>query len=106
MSMQLQKLFLVCIAFKLVQKNDSLNTLFKTAMYVTRFHIEPNLTSIARQSEPLSYRCDSTAVAGPLPGRRNYVHRGLFAHEVAYGPRMAEELRLFSACHGHAILDE
>jgi hypothetical protein len=29
---QLQKLFLVSIAFKLVQKNDSLNTLFKTSV--------------------------------------------------------------------------
>ncbi|KAG9004060.1 calcium channel protein [Tulasnella sp. JGI-2019a] len=29
---QLQKLFLVCIAFKLVQKNNSLNQLFKTAV--------------------------------------------------------------------------
>ena len=29
---QAQKLFLVCIAFKLVQKLDSLNRLFKTAV--------------------------------------------------------------------------
>lgn len=29
---QLQKLFLVCIAFKLVQKSNSLNQLFKTAV--------------------------------------------------------------------------
>jgi voltage-dependent calcium channel len=29
---QAQKLFLVCIAFKLVQKMDSLNQLFKTAV--------------------------------------------------------------------------
>jgi hypothetical protein len=29
---QAQKIFLVCIAFKLVQKLDSLNRLFKTAM--------------------------------------------------------------------------
>jgi hypothetical protein len=32
---QLQKLFLVSIAFKLVQKNNSLNMLFKTAVYVS-----------------------------------------------------------------------
>lgn len=31
---QLQKLFLVCIAFKLVQKNSGLNQLFKTSVYV------------------------------------------------------------------------
>lgn len=31
---QLQKLFLVSIAFKLVQRTNSLNKLFKTAMYV------------------------------------------------------------------------
>jgi hypothetical protein len=31
---QLQKLFLVSIAFKLVQKNNSLNMLFKTSVYV------------------------------------------------------------------------
>lgn len=31
---QLQKLFLVSIAFKLVQRNDSLNQLFKTSVYV------------------------------------------------------------------------
>lgn len=30
---QLDKLFLVSIAFKLVQRSDSLNKLFKTAMY-------------------------------------------------------------------------
>lgn len=30
---QLQKLFLVSIAFKLVQKNNSLNMLFKTSVY-------------------------------------------------------------------------
>jgi len=33
---QLQKLFLVSIAFKLVQRTNSLNMLFKTAVYVTR----------------------------------------------------------------------
>lgn len=33
---QLQKLFLVCIAFKLVQKNSGLNQLFKTSVYVGR----------------------------------------------------------------------
>lgn len=32
-AIQLQKLFLVSIAFKLVQKNNSLNQLFKTAAY-------------------------------------------------------------------------
>jgi hypothetical protein len=31
---QLQKLFLVSIAFKLVQRNNSLNMLFKTSVYV------------------------------------------------------------------------
>ena len=31
---QLQRLFLVSIAFKLVQRTDSLNMLFKTAVYV------------------------------------------------------------------------
>jgi len=31
---QLQKLFLVSIAFKLVQRTNSLNMLFKTAVYV------------------------------------------------------------------------
>ena len=31
---QLQKLFLVSIAFKLVQRNNSLNQLFKTSVYV------------------------------------------------------------------------
>ena len=31
---QLQKLFLVSIAFKLVQRMNNLNKLFKTAMYV------------------------------------------------------------------------
>lgn len=38
---QLQKLFLVSIAFKLVQRTNSLNMLFKTAVYVltaTRLH--------------------------------------------------------------------
>lgn len=34
---QLQKLFLVSIAFKLVQRTNSLNKLFKTAMYVFLF---------------------------------------------------------------------
>ena len=33
-AVQLQKLFLVSIAFKLVQKNTSLNELYKTAMWV------------------------------------------------------------------------
>lgn len=34
---QLQKLFLVSIAFKLVQRTNSLNQLFKTAVYVLFF---------------------------------------------------------------------
>lgn len=34
---QLQKLFLVSIAFKLVQRTNSLNVLFKTAVYVPLF---------------------------------------------------------------------
>jgi hypothetical protein len=33
---QLQKLFLVSIAFKLVQRMNNLNKLFKTAVYVTK----------------------------------------------------------------------
>ena len=32
---QLQKLFLVSVAFKLVQRMNNLNKLFKTAVYVT-----------------------------------------------------------------------
>lgn len=32
---QAQKLFLVCVAFKLMQKLDSLNQLFKTSVYVS-----------------------------------------------------------------------
>jgi Ion transport protein len=36
-SQQLQKLFLVSIAFKLVQRTNSLNMLFKTAVYVFFF---------------------------------------------------------------------
>lgn len=35
---QVHKVFLVAIAFKLVQRNDSLNVLFKTAMYVVSLH--------------------------------------------------------------------
>lgn len=36
---QLQKLFLVSIAFKLVQRMNNLNKLFKTAVYVANFAI-------------------------------------------------------------------
>ena len=36
---QLQKLFLVSIAFKLVQRTNSLNMLFKTAVYVSLMFI-------------------------------------------------------------------
>lgn len=36
---QLQKLFLVSIAFKLVQRTNSLNMLFKTAVYVALLHL-------------------------------------------------------------------
>ena len=35
---QLQKLFLVSIAFKLVQRTNSLNMLFKTAVYVVSLY--------------------------------------------------------------------
>jgi len=35
---QLQKLFLVSIAFKLVQRTNNLNKLFKTAMYVPHWY--------------------------------------------------------------------
>jgi hypothetical protein len=35
---QLQKLFLVSIAFKLVQRMNNLNKLFKTAVYVAEHH--------------------------------------------------------------------
>jgi hypothetical protein len=35
---QLQKLFLVSIAFKLVQRMNNLNKLFKTAVYVAKRH--------------------------------------------------------------------
>lgn len=36
---QLQKLFLTTMAFKLVQRTNSLNKLFKTAVYVSLFFI-------------------------------------------------------------------
>ncbi len=42
---QLQKLFLVSIAFKLVQRMNNLNKLFKTAVYAAnRSHLLPLLT--------------------------------------------------------------
>jgi voltage-dependent calcium channel len=37
---QLQKLFLVSIAFKLVQRTNNLNKLFKTAMWVPSFSMK------------------------------------------------------------------
>lgn len=45
---QLQKLFLVSIAFKLVQKNSSLNQLFKTSVYAA---------ASIRNSLPLTQLC-------------------------------------------------
>ena len=45
---QLQKLFLTCIALKLVQRVNSLNKLFKTAVYVSVTH--PQRLSLTRVS--------------------------------------------------------
>jgi hypothetical protein len=57
---QLQKLFLVSIAFKLVQRMNNLNKLFKTAVYVAErhrsllsFYIHSNLFPIVSSSLPV-----------------------------------------------------
>ena len=52
---QLQKLFLVSIAFKLVQRNNSLNMLFKTSVYVGPLHclLQSVLRPFARASLPV-----------------------------------------------------
>lgn len=47
---QLQKLFLVSIAFKLVQRTNSLNKLFKTAMYVSCVFCPHRLTVCVGQA--------------------------------------------------------
>jgi hypothetical protein len=55
---QLQKLFLVSIAFKLVQRMNNLNKLFKTAVYVSRRVITP--------FPPLTFRFDCFVCSGPV----------------------------------------
>ena len=45
-NVQLQKLFLVAIAFKLVQRVGSLNQLFKTSVYVRKSNVIPLLTMV------------------------------------------------------------
>jgi hypothetical protein len=59
---QLQKLFLVSIAFKLVQRMNSLNKLFKTAVYVakritpfTSAHVLFNCFVLFRSSLPVIF---------------------------------------------------
>lgn len=51
---QLQKLFLVSIAFKLVQRNDSLNQLFKTSVYVCHSCINIDLILFRRATGQVS----------------------------------------------------
>jgi voltage-dependent calcium channel len=51
---QLQKLFLVSIAFKLVQKSNSLNQLFKTSVYVLTLEVKAVLIRDTAQVFPRS----------------------------------------------------
>jgi voltage-dependent calcium channel len=53
LSTTLQKLFIVAIAFKLVQRADSLNKLFKTAVYVRRNIQTPCHLFVHRSSLPV-----------------------------------------------------
>jgi hypothetical protein len=48
---QLQKLFLVSIAFKLVQRMNNLNKLFKTAVYVAILFVPLLLLLLTRTSD-------------------------------------------------------
>ena len=64
---QLQKLFLVSIAFKLVQRTNSLNMLFKTAVYVSLIYCSMGLKLTGSQCESACYYEFAWALACVIP---------------------------------------
>ena len=64
---QLQKLFLVSIAFKLVQRTNSLNMLFKTAVYVSLMYCSMGFKLTGSQCESACYYEFAWALACAIP---------------------------------------
>jgi hypothetical protein len=83
----LQKLFLVSIAFKLVQRMDSLNQLFKTGMWVFAprcslihpYHGTPFQCQSSSDSESARFVVDALSIF------RHHVHGGVWTDKVVLG---------------------
>jgi hypothetical protein len=85
---QLQKLFLVSIAFKLVQRMNNLNKLFKTAVYEpllmnTTFSL--TLPSTRLQSQSTRHPKPAFALARPLHFLFHSFRGGLQPDQVEHG---------------------
>lgn len=81
---QLQKLFLVSIAFKLVQRTNSLNTLFKTAMYVYLFSAHFLFVTVP-QGQPTSHCQPFVFVANIVYLLCNPLRGGVQLNKMEYG---------------------
>lgn len=93
---QLQKLFLVSIAFKLVQRMNSLNKLFKTAMYVALSTIESSwkLTPL-QQGKLTSHHQLAWPMAHSFPVLCHPLCRGFRLDQVALWRNQEHELYIY-----------
>lgn len=101
---QLQKLFLVSIAFKLVQRMNNLNKLFKTAVYAhflmnTAFLLIPSSTRL--QSQSTRHPEPTVSLARSLHLLRHSFLGGLQSDQVEHGRNSQSELHGNEqvACH-------
>jgi hypothetical protein len=104
---QLQKLFVVTIAFKLIQRVDSLNKLFKTVRYVpAAFDCFAMGLSVCGQGESVDADQPLGPVVHLLPVLRDHAPRGLRPDKVGHGGDALGELLLARLVDRHARLHD
>jgi hypothetical protein len=103
---QLQKLFLVSIAFKLVQKNNSLNMLFKTAVYVSSLNCSLCDVLTLFQGELTSNIESAWAMARTVYILCNTKRRGVQHDQMGFGGEQEPELFVHGFCHCDAVFHE
>ena len=89
---QLQKLFLTSIAFKLVQRTNSLNKFFKTAVYVLSPLVNGSYRSSVLQREFTRNHQPIVLVVDYVLLFRHHVHGGLQHDEMELGGDQKPEL--------------
>ncbi len=101
---QLQKLFITSIAFKLVQRVNSLNKLFKTAVYVLPSYMCVYLSSRNPQGESSGYSQSARALGHLVPVLRHPLRGGLQFDEVEHGRSTELELLQYGEGVSHVSL--